>query len=407
MNRLSVVAPDILSQMRTQLLKVLQRLPATGFAGQAQATRGVFGSYAADDSKLFSVLTTRSDRSSEGNAFGSFANGKGDVRDINTGIPSHISALSNAENNSEAQPAQSDANIRAMSTFAAANLLATKKGALAAPPPKGYKPYGSHAASPGSLPAAQHPFHLVDLSWWPIISSFAGGGMAFAAVPWMHAFPSAGVPLSLCAVSTIASAVAWWRDCNREANEGYHTDAVKRGLNQGMWFFITSEAALFFGFLWSCVHVGMSPNVWLQLRWPPVGIEAIGWDKRALMMSIILGASYLTANIAQYASNVGNLKLTRQALAGTIGLGAIFVADQALEYSSTPFTFHDSAYGSTFFLTTGFHGMHVILGSIFLAAAYGARKVKDAVGLRSAILYWHFVDIVWIGVYGIIYVGGY
>lgn len=391
--------------MRTQLLKLLQRLPAAGFAQQSNQASRAFVSYSGADERLFSTLSTRPERANEQDgAFGSFSLA-GAFRELNTSASTHVpGALSTADNREANKPAAQDVKVRELSTFAAANMLTRSK---LAPPPKGWKPYGSHAAAAGNLPTNQHPFHLVDPSCWPFVVSFAAGGLAASTVGWMHGYANAGIPATVGLVSTVACAVAWWRECNKEANMGYHTDMVRRGLQMGMWMFIASEAALFFAFLWSCVHVGMAPNVWLQLRWPPVGVEAVGWDKRALMMSIILASSYLTANIAQYAADVGNIKLTRQALAATVGLGAVFVADQVLEYSQTPFTFHDSAYGSTFFLTTGFHGMHVILGSLFLATAMFARKVKNASGLRAAILYWHFVDIVWIGVYGIIYVGGY
>mmetsp|Transcript_31322 Transcript_31322/g.93508 ORF Transcript_31322/g.93508 Transcript_31322/m.93508 type:complete len:187 (+) Transcript_31322:1200-1760(+) len=182
-----------------------------------------------------------------------------------------------------------------------------------------------------------------------------------------------------------------------------HTEVVKRNLIQGVWLFMASETSLFFGLLWACVHLGMSPNVNIQMQWPPVGIEAVGWDKRALVMSAVLAASYYSANVAMVAKDP---KVVMGALATTFGLGVLFLGDQYLEYSTAPFNLTDGPYGSTFYMTTGFHGLHVFLGVCWLAAcmAMYPRYNNPGVGMKGGILYWHFVDIVWIAVYGIIYV---
>jgi cytochrome c oxidase subunit 3 len=147
----------------------------------------------------------------------------------------------------------------------------------------------------------------------------------------------------------------------------------------------------------------MSPNVNIQMQWPPVGLEAVGWDKRALVMSAVLAGSYYSANVAMVAKDP---KAVMSALAVTLALGVLFLGDQYLEYSTAPFNITDGPYGSTFYMTTGFHGMHVLLGAIWLGVAMSMypRYNSPGVGMRGSILYWHFVDIVWIAVYGIIYV---
>jgi cytochrome c oxidase subunit 3 len=222
---------------------------------------------------------------------------------------------------------------------------------------------------------------------------------------WFHTVPYCGTLFAAGTACTVATAAAWWRDCVIESDMGFHTEIVKKNLISGVWIFIVSEASVFFSLLWSCVHLGMSPNVMVQMQWPPVGIEAVGWEGRALVMSGVLAASYYSANVAMVAKDP---KAVLGALAVTCSLGALFLADQYLEYTTAPFTISDGPYGTTFFMTTGTHGLHVLIGTFWLAfaAANYARYKKSmepTIMMKSAVLYWHFVDLVWIGVYGIIY----
>jgi heme/copper-type cytochrome/quinol oxidase subunit 3 len=248
-----------------------------------------------------------------------------------------------------------------------------------------------------------HPFHVLPPSPWPVLAGFGAGVSCLGMASFFHAIPG-GTPLMMAGMMSIAAtAIAWWRDCIIESDMGMHTEVVKQNLMSGVWLFILSEAVLFFGLLWSCVHLGMQPNVNIQMQWPPVGIEAVGWDKRALVMSAVLAGSYYSANVAMVAKDQ---RTVMGALAATLGLGLLFLGDQYLEYSTAPFNMTDGPYGTTFYITTGFHGMHVLLGTCWLAAcmAMYPRYGSPGVGMRGGILYWHFVDIVWIAVYGIIYV---
>mmetsp|Transcript_8103 Transcript_8103/g.21594 ORF Transcript_8103/g.21594 Transcript_8103/m.21594 type:complete len:393 (+) Transcript_8103:101-1279(+) len=247
-----------------------------------------------------------------------------------------------------------------------------------------------------------HPFHILPGSPWPYYASMGAMTSLLGMAGWFHAIPGTSEVMYAGVASVAATALAWWRDCIIEADMGMHSELQKKNLLNGVWLFIVSEAVLFVGLLWSCVHLGMSPNVWVQMQWPPVGIEAIGWEGRALVMSAVLAASYYSANVAVVAKDP---KVVLGALGTTTALGALFLADQYLEYTTAPFTITDSPYGSTFFVTTGFHGFHVLLGSIWLAAAMAnySKTNKPTTNLKGAVLYWHFVDIVWIAVYGIIY----
>jgi len=259
------------------------------------------------------------------------------------------------------------------------------------------------SADAGHLELNQaHPFHILPPSPWPFLSGYGLLLMLSGMAGWFHAMPHMGAIMFTGLGSLFLTATAWWRDCMIESDLGMHTGVQKQNLINGIWLFIGSEAALFFGLLWACVHLGMSPSVWVQMQWPPVGIEAIGWEGRALVMSAVLAASYYSANVAVVAKDP---KVVIGALATTLGLGVLFLADQFLEYSTAPFTITDGPYGTTFFMTTGFHGFHVLVGSAWLAVALAnyMKHHKQTLTLKGAVLYWHFVDIVWIAVYGIIY----
>mmetsp|Transcript_16516 Transcript_16516/g.35719 ORF Transcript_16516/g.35719 Transcript_16516/m.35719 type:complete len:382 (-) Transcript_16516:367-1512(-) len=378
--------------MRSQALKLLQRLPFSGLAAQdgVQAVR----------------LLSSSAVSGEASSLLQSLQGKKQESIQSVGLPQFNKPQLSFAAQMHALASQKDdeKQVAPASPAALAAQEAKVPTALMALPPKkttGVRSMGSAAA--GVHPHAAHPFHVLPPSCWPALGGFGAFATCLGMCAFFHAIPGGTAAMLTGLLCTTATAVSWWRDCIIESDLGMHTEVQKRNLMSGVWIFIVSEAALFFGLLWSCVHLGMSPNVTIQMQWPPVGIEAVGWDKRALVMSAVLAASYYSANVAMVAKDP---KAVMGALGTTLALGALFLGDQYLEYSQLPFTITDSAYGSTFFLTTGFHGMHVLLGAIWLATcmAMYPRYHSPGVGMRGGILYWHFVDIVWIAVYGIIYV---
>lgn len=373
--------------MRSNLLKVLQRIPA-GFAGQEslQAIRAG-ASFASTDAS--SVLATLQGKK-ENAMFKSFGMPK-------LPFAAHMSSLASATEDKK----ENSLNL------AEVPKIPTAMTALPARP-RGMASHAGHALSAKETYiehiAKRHPFHVLPESAWPVLSAWAAGNMCLGMATWFHSVPGSA-PLFFGSIAQLVwLATTWWRDCAIEGEMGMHTDVVRKNMVSGMWTFIVSEAVLFVGLLWACIHLGIAPSIHIQMQWPPVGIHAIGWDNRALVMSAVLAASYYSANVAMVAKDP---KMVLGALGTTVGLGAMFLYDQFLEYSQAPFTITDSPYGSTFFITTGFHGMHVLIGAAYLAVvtAMYARTKKGGVALQNAVLYWHFVDIVWIAVYGIIYVG--
>jgi cytochrome c oxidase subunit 3 len=267
-------------------------------------------------------------------------------------------------------------------------------------------------------------FHLVEPSPWPII----GGACAFVTVIGlimsMHQSTIAGVhpgPLVLAIgiAGILFTMAGWWRDVVVEAQGGYHNPVVRYGLAIGMILFIASEVmffvAWFWAFFWSSTFPG-DPQVVGRLDftgglWPPKGTEVLDPLKLPLMNTFVLVTSSFAVNVAHEALRENQRQAFKNFLTLAIGLGVLFVATQAYEYVHAPFNFKNTIYGATFFMATGFHGAHVIIGVIFLfvclaRAWIGHLAPTQHVGFQFAAWYWHFVDVVWIFLFSCIYIWG-
>nr|YP_009449864.1 cytochrome c oxidase subunit III [Pectinodesmus pectinatus]ANG44801.1 cytochrome c oxidase subunit III [Pectinodesmus pectinatus] len=233
--------------------------------------------------------------------------------------------------------------------------------------------------------------------------------MMVSLVLYFHQYAGAGT-LALIAVCSVAyTASVWWRDVHREGVLGFHTRKVKSGLHLGMYLFIWSEAMFFVGLLWAWLHRALMPTIQLGMSWPPLGVVPVHWTGLPKTNTLLLLRSYFTANAAKHAMDSGNKSLCKLQLLNTILLGVLFMYCQYLEYTGAPFTFSDSIFGSSFYLTTGFHGAHVMIGALYLAVCLfllPTSNKKNCVALDLRILYWHFVDIVWVFLLGIVYIWG-
>nr|YP_009400208.1 cytochrome c oxidase subunit 3 [Zeylanicobdella arugamensis]AQT26246.1 cytochrome c oxidase subunit 3 [Zeylanicobdella arugamensis] len=253
----------------------------------------------------------------------------------------------------------------------------------------------------------RHPFHLVELSPWPMMAGFMALSLTLSLVLWMHS--SYFMPLTLSLISIMAIMFVWWRDISREGSmQGFHTNIVVYGLRVGMILFITSEVLFFFGFFWGYFHSSLVPTNELGCVWPPVGILAINAFSVPMLNTVILLSSGVTVTLAHHSMLKGNYKLSTYALLMTILLGLYFTYMQAGEYYLAPFNISDSIYGTTFFVTTGFHGAHVMIGTIFLMICllrllYKQFSSNHHFGFEAAAWYWHFVDVVWICLFIIMY----
>lgn len=254
---------------------------------------------------------------------------------------------------------------------------------------------------------ANHPFHLVDKSPWPLLSAFSVISLVSGTAKWFHTF---NIDLFLLALlTTIIIIVQWWRDVTREGTfQGLHTKLVGSGLRWGIILFITSEVLFFVSFFWAFFHRSLAPTVEIGAVWPPLGIKPFNPFQIPLLNTAILLGSGVTVTWAHHAIIDGNLTQAKQGLLVTVLLGLYFSGLQALEYFEAPFTIADAIYGSTFFIATGFHGLHVIIGTVFLTVCllrliWNHFTQIHHFGFEAAAWYWHFVDVVWLFLFISIY----
>ena len=228
----------------------------------------------------------------------------------------------------------------------------------------------------------------------------------------MHGFTYADNFLYFALVSLVSSMSFWFRDVISEATYlGNHTLAVQRGINMGVALFIVSEALFFLAIFWAFFHSALSPTVELGAQWPPMGIDAVNPFELPLLNTVILLSSGVTVTYAHHSVIQGNRGGALYGLVATVLLAVIFTALQGVEYSVSSFTISDGTYGSCFYFGTGFHGLHVMIGTAFIAVGLWrvlAYHLTDNhhLGLESGILYWHFVDVVWLFLFISIYYWG-
>lgn len=250
-------------------------------------------------------------------------------------------------------------------------------------------------------------FHAVSPSPWPLLMSIS----VFSTAMGFVLFVSKGFPylmfLGLLSIFTIF--FLWCRDVVIEATyQGAHTLRVIYTLKLGFYFFVASEAMFFVSFFWAYFHASLSPSPEIGVQWPPMGVEAINPLGLPLLNTIILVWSGVWVTSTHHYVKGGNREKAMETLNYTFLLGILFTLIQYYEFRWCTFTIADSVFGSTFFILTGFHGVHVLIGTIFLIVCYYRLKYghftqNRHLGLECAIVYWHFVDVIWIFVFIVVY----
>nr|WIL79815.1 cytochrome c oxidase subunit III [Callimerus nigroapicalis] len=252
-----------------------------------------------------------------------------------------------------------------------------------------------------------HPFHLVDYSPWPLLGALSAMTVMMGLIKWFHLYNNNLLLLGFLIMILIM--YQWWRDIVREGTfQGLHTFKVTLGLRWGMILFITSEVFFFVSFFWGFFHNSLAPAIEIGMNWPPLGIKPFNPIQIPLLNTLILLTSGLTVTWAHHSLMENNYKQALQGLIFTVVLGLYFTALQAYEYIEAPFTISDAIYGSSFFMATGFHGIHVIIGTTFLLVCLIRHYLNHYsnihhFGFEAAAWYWHFVDVVWLFLYISIY----
>ena len=268
--------------------------------------------------------------------------------------------------------------------------------------------------------AKHHDYHLVDPSPWPFIGAVSAFVMAVGAVFWMHNTIGPAV-LLLGFAGVLYTMFMWWRDVIKEAHQGDHTAVVAIHLRYGMLMFIASEVMFFVAWFWAFFDASLFSGEAIQAArvvetggvWPPKGIAVFNPWHLPLVNTLVLLTSGTTVTWAHHALLEGDRRGLKWGLIATIVLGVLFTSIQAYEYAHAAFAFSrdngGNIYGSTFFMATGFHGFHVLIGTIFLIvclfrALAGHFTPKQHFGFEAAAWYWHFVDVVWLFLFACVYV---
>lgn len=249
----------------------------------------------------------------------------------------------------------------------------------------------------------KHPFQILDPSPWPMLSSFAVLIAAIGSVLYMH-----GIDKWLFYGGTaflVSCLWLWWRDVISESKT--YTSAVERGLRWGVIVLIFSEVMFFFGFFWGYFHTALVPPEVIGGVWPPPKIKLINPYDLPYLNTLILLLSSATLSWAHHSLLKDKKKEAYNMLLYTVVLGCIFVCLQALEYGHAAFSITEGIFPSLFYMLTGFHGIHVVIGTIFLGVCLCRVKSytpTQHVGFEAAAWYWHFVDAVWILLFLTVYI---
>lgn len=252
-----------------------------------------------------------------------------------------------------------------------------------------------------------HPYHIVNISPWPLLAGFGALRVVIGIIKIFSFFETDLLFFSL--ILMIVVSLLWWRDVIREGTfQGLHSRTVLRGLIVGIILFIVREVFFFISFFWAFFHSRLSPTIELGSFWPPCGIFPFNPFQIPLLNTIILLGSGVRVTWAHQLILNNNWEGAKIALMITWILGLYFLILQGFEYYIASFGISDSVYGSTFFMATGFHGFHVIVGTLFLFFIW-IRLVNNHLtrrhhfGFEAAAWYWHFVDVVWLFLFSVVY----
>nr|YP_010564707.1 cytochrome c oxidase subunit 3 [Nymphon australe]UZA61084.1 cytochrome c oxidase subunit 3 [Nymphon australe] len=247
-----------------------------------------------------------------------------------------------------------------------------------------------------------HPYHMVDQSPWPMMTAITSLGLTSGLINMFNSKSKFLMLISM--MSLIFISFQWWRDITRESTfQGKHTQKVIMSVKFGMILFIFSEIMFFLSFFWTYFHSGLTPTMEIGLTWPPTNIFPFNPMEIPLLNTLVLISSGVTITWSHH-SLMHKSKNTIKALILTISLGIIFTILQGMEYWMSSFTMSDSIFGSIFFATTGMHGIHVIIGTLFMIICLIRMKLNHFTnhhhtGMELMIWYWHFVDVVWLFLY--------
>nr|ALD88448.1 cytochrome c oxidase subunit III [Megachile sculpturalis] len=257
------------------------------------------------------------------------------------------------------------------------------------------------------MPWKGHPFHLVTLSPWPIVCSINSFNLMISIIIWFYYYNMYFMLINL--IIMISSMLFWWRDIIRESTfQGTHTQMIQKMLKFSMILFIISEMFFFLSFFWTYFHNFLSPSIEIGMNWPPKNIIMFNPYNIPLLNSLILISSGMTLTWSHNCLLNKNWIKSNILMMITIILGLLFSSIQFIEYYEAPFTINDGIFGSIFYMMTGFHGLHVMIGIMFMSICFIRMLMNHLTeyhhfNFEGSAWYWHFVDVIWLLLYILIY----
>ena len=260
-----------------------------------------------------------------------------------------------------------------------------------------------------------HDYHILPPDIWPLVASLSAFTFTTGMVLFMHELPFGKYVVLLGLLGLGVTFFSWFSKVVNEAQSGDHTPVVQLHNRYGMILFIASEVMFFVGWFWAWFDFALFPSQLAEVvggQFPPKGIEAVmdPFDL-PLINTLILLCSGTTVTWAHHSLIHGDREGLKKGLWATVLLGILFTSIQAYEYAHAPFGFGGNTYSSAFYMATGFHGFHVLVGTIFLIVCLrrtylGHFTPRQHFGFEAAAWYWHFVDVVWLFLFVTVYVWG-
>ena len=262
--------------------------------------------------------------------------------------------------------------------------------------------------------AKNHDYHILNPSIWPLIGAVSGFVMLFGSVLWMHGITPYIFWMGF--VGVLYTMFAWWSEVVAESHVGDHTPVVRIGLRYGFILFIMSEVMFFVAWFWSFFKHAIYPmNEYVGSDYIPPNIYPVDALHLPLINTLVLLLSGCAVTWAHHALvHNGARRDVAWGLGIGIVLGIAFTGLQAYEYVHLiheGWQFGGDKFYSNFFMATGFHGLHVIIGTIFLTVCWfrvlkGHFSAEKHIGFEAAAWYWHFVDVVWLFLFFAVYIYG-
>lgn len=261
---------------------------------------------------------------------------------------------------------------------------------------------------------SRHYFNNILFTPWPFCISICLFNIIYLAILMVNKYFFLSTTVSILLLYFVVyvmteSIMGWVLEIVEESFYGKYTKKLRSALLLGFILFLISEVMLFGSFFWAYFDRLFHVSYVTGFLSVPTTVETIRWFKEPLYATVVLIGSGWSANYSYYLFQINDASSIKKAYIFSVitnALGCMFMYIQYVEYNHLNFTISDTVYCSVFYVLTGFHGIHVIIGNLLLFIQYVIKYNyidNKTFGLSFAVLYWHFVDIIWIFLFFFVY----